>query len=195
MTWAESRHLAAPLSSIDLLLDEASEDAVRRDWDALEHAGFSSLGAHTSASNRPHITLLAAPSPLVLAHPIVASLPLRVGIGAPVLFGAGDRRVLARVVTPTAELLALHATAYAAAGLAERPADPHTPPGAWMPHVTLARRIRLETLGEALRLLGDEIDAEVVEMRRWDPTDHTVTPVATVPPRSMSDGASGGFEH
>ena len=47
--------------SIELLLDPETEERVRSDWQRLAVAGLSSLGAHPSPSNRPHITLLVRP--------------------------------------------------------------------------------------------------------------------------------------
>lgn len=47
----------ADVVSIELLLDPATEDRVRDDWRCLADAGLSSLAAHTSPSNRPHVTL------------------------------------------------------------------------------------------------------------------------------------------
>src|SRR4051812_36725593 len=44
--------------SIELLLDVATEQAVREDWSRLAGAGLSSMGARTSPSHRPHITVL-----------------------------------------------------------------------------------------------------------------------------------------
>jgi hypothetical protein len=43
--------------SIELLFDDATEAAVRRDWTALAQAGLPSQGQHRSPTNRPHVTL------------------------------------------------------------------------------------------------------------------------------------------
>ncbi|MFB2582802.1 2'-5' RNA ligase family protein [Herbiconiux sp. P15] len=114
-------------------------------------------------------------------------LPLAVALGAPLLFGAGDRRVLARSVVPSAGLLRLHAAIHSLVG----PGDdaPHTRPGEWTPHVTLARRLRLETLPQALTLLdaapsgpgadadsnAEEGDATATAARHWDSATATAT--------------------
>lgn len=161
--------------SIELLLDAASEAAVRGDWERLAAAGLSSLAAHTSPSNRPHITLLARPSLRALdAAQVDAHLPLPVRLGAPVLFGDGDRRVLARLVVPTRELLDLHRRVHDRAGASTADAA-HTAPDTWTPHVTLARRMRLAALAEALELLGPAVDGEAVSLRRWDSASARVT--------------------
>ncbi|PPG33522.1 hypothetical protein C5B97_00125 [Pseudoclavibacter sp. RFBB5] len=160
------------------------------------------MGAHTSASNRPHLSLLvrggvapvdaaglnvgvgagaAAESepdaatvhpPLVSAEVRRASgrLPLAVTLGAPLLFRHGDRAVLARTVLPTSGLLELHAEVHALSGTVSAASDlPHTTPGSWTPHVTLARRLKLTDLDRALSALELEpIEAQATELRLWD---------------------------
>jgi 2'-5' RNA ligase len=160
--------------SVEVLLDPESEAAVRGDWQRLADAGLSSMAAHTSPSNRPHLTLLVRPTLAALAFvEAAAHLPLAVRLGAPVLFGEGDRRVLARHVVPSAALLALHGAVHGAAGPGADAA--HTTAGDWTPHITLARRMRLAALPEALGLLGPAIDGQLVALRRWDAASATVT--------------------
>lgn len=164
------------VTSIELLLDDAAEARVRADWDALAAAGMSSMAAHPGASNRPHVTLLARSTPV--ARPLrveAAALPLAVVLGAPLLLGDGDRRVLARSLVPSAALLALQAAVLRAAGDDD---DGRFAPGRWTPHVTLARRIRLADLPQALALLGPPIEAQAVALRRWDAATATVSSVA-----------------
>lgn len=172
----ESRRSA---SSVELLLAPDAEAAVRAEWDALAALGLSSLAAHTSASNRPHLTLVAridlpAPRPDVFAG--VASFPIT--LGAPLLFGTGERRVLARSVVPSAALLDLRARVHSAVG----PGDdaPHTAPGEWMPHVALARRLRVADLPSALDLVGGEIQARAVSVRHWDAAAAVTAVLATL---------------
>jgi 2'-5' RNA ligase len=160
--------------SIELLLDEQSEAAVRDEWQALATAGLPSLAAHTAASNRPHITLLVREQLAVFDPTALAERPaFGVRLGAPLLFGSGDRRVLARSVVPSAELLALHDDVHRSAGPGDDAA--HTAPGAWTPHVTLARRVRLQDLERALALVGGEITGTARALRRWDAATRTVT--------------------
>lgn len=147
---------------------------MRAEWDALAASGMSSLAAHTSPSNRPHVTLLVRDELQGFDVSALVERPsFPVALGAPVLFGTGERRVLARSVVPTAALLDLHAAVHAAAA----PGDdaPHTAPGEWMPHITLARRLRMAGLTGALELVGEEIHGRAVGLRRWDPTTQTVT--------------------
>lgn len=164
-------------SSIELLLDPAAEASIRAEWDALATAGLSSLAGHTSASNRPHITLvarigLAAEDPGVFGR--IASFPIT--LGAPLLFGIGERRVLARSVVPTAELLDLRATLHSAAGPGED--APHTAPGEWMPHVALSRRLRVADLPAALALVGGDVHGHAREVRHWDAGTGVTTTLA-----------------
>jgi 2'-5' RNA ligase len=160
--------------SIELLLDAATEARVRHEWDALAAAGLPSLASHTAPSNRPHITMLVRTElePFAAAD-LIGSLPIPLMLGGPMLFGAAERRVLVRSVVPTADLLALHAAVHGRVP----PGDDarHTRPGEWMPHVTLARRVRLDDLPAAIALVGDELAGQVVGMRRWDAASATVT--------------------
>lgn len=160
--------------SIELLLDAEAEAAVRAEWAALSAAGMSSLAAHPGASNRPHITMLVRSGlPRFDAASVVAHRSFAVVLGAPVLFGTGERRVLARSVVPTAALRDVHAAVHRAAGPGDDAA--HTTPDAWTPHVTLARRIRLAGLPAALALVDGEITATATGLRRWDAATQTVT--------------------
>ena len=103
--------------SVELVLDAASDAAVRAEWAALLAAGLPSRARNPSPTNAPHVTLLAAthlaPDHDAALAEAVAGLPLEVRLGPVVLFGT-DRPVLARLVVPTADLLALHARGYAA---------------------------------------------------------------------------------
>jgi hypothetical protein len=83
----------------------------------------------------------------------------------------GSRRfVLARLVVPTAELLALHR---AVAGAME--AAPDVPErvrvDCWTPHVTIARGLAVEQVDAALAVLGTvpALDGTIEAVRRWDP--------------------------
>ncbi|MFJ4046022.1 2'-5' RNA ligase family protein [Microbacterium sp. NPDC089987] len=170
----------APVVSIELLLDGPTESAVRTEWEALAAAGLSSLAAHRSATNRPHITLLVGVDlPALDPRAFAGRTAFEVRLGAPLLFGTGDRRVLARSVVPSHDLLSLHRDVHAAIGSAAAEADDgaHTAPGAWTPHVTLARRVRTKDLERALGLVGGEIRGTARAIRRWDAATRTVTEI------------------
>ncbi|MCJ1706377.1 2'-5' RNA ligase family protein [Microbacterium sp. VKM Ac-2923] len=164
--------------SLELVFDDASEAAVRREWDALVAADLPSQARHTGASNRPHITLLVRPA---LGDPdlsaLAARLPLQLTLGAPLIFGTGRSRVIARSVVPSVALLDLHSRIHALAG----PGDDavHTRPGSWTAHVTLARRVPLDSLGKASGVLAEAGEAELAVtatgVRRWDSASRTVS--------------------
>ncbi len=166
--------------SIELLLDAASEALVRADWERLAAAGHSSMAAHRSASNRPHVTLLVRPAnaaALAAARFADAAtrLPVTLALSEPIVFAHGDRGVLARRVDLSGDLLALHAAVHAAAGPGVD--APHTAPDEWTPHVTLARRLRLADLEAATALLGPAHPGEGVALRRWDSARRSVTAI------------------
>jgi hypothetical protein len=110
-------------------------------------------------------------------------LPLDCVVGAPVVFGApvfgGPRLTLARLIVPSAELLALHAEIYRLA-LPYVTGQPfaHSRPGHWTAHATLGRRLTAIEVGASLGLAAEvasDLTAEVVALRRWDSdarTDH-----------------------
>lgn len=158
------------VQSVELLLDDAADAAVRAQWRALADAGLPSQARHTGASNRPHVTLAALPAVDPACEPSLAAacgpvLPLAVRLGSPLLFGR-DPYVLVRSVVVTPALLALHADV---ARIVRTPDGTLTTPGLWTPHVTLARRLPGELVGRALDLVaGDDLDAEGVAVRRWD---------------------------
>lgn len=175
------------MHSLELLLDDGAETAVRADWERLAEAGLPSSGRHGAESNRPHITLLAAPS---LAPEVVPDIDARVAAAAgsvdlPVvsagllLFGPGrGGYVVVRQVVTTPELLELHRRVCAVVGPV--PGQSRTSfPGAWTPHITLARRMRPEQLPAALEVLEPHPEPlRAVALRRWDADARTVVRLA-----------------
>ena len=168
--------------SIELLLDSRTDTAIRAAWQALADAGLPSQVQVKSATNRPHITLLAAQriSPEVdeVLRVLAPRLPLDCVVGAHVVFG-GPRLTLARLIVPSAELLALHAEVFRLA-LPHVTGQPfaHCRPGHWTAHASLGRRLTAIEVGAALGLaeeVAPDLAAEVVALRRWDSdarTDH-----------------------
>ncbi|MDQ1123284.1 2'-5' RNA ligase family protein [Microbacterium trichothecenolyticum] len=166
--------------SLELLLDAAADAAVRSEWNLLAAAGLPSQAHHTGETNSPHITLLVRSTlPEIDATAVRPMLPLALTLGAPVLFGSGRTRVVARSVVPSSALLELHTSVHTLAGPGDDVA--HTRPGAWSPHVTLARRVPLDRIGAALDALsggGGDLPARATAIRRWDAALKTVTFVA-----------------
>lgn len=163
-----------PLHSVEGLLDADTDTRVRREWSALAEAGLPSQAGHQGTTNAPHLTLSAAGSvPEAVEARIAQALsgmrPVPVRLGAIVVMGS-RRFVLARLVVPTALLLTLHQTVADA-----MEAAPDVPErvrgGLWTPHVTLARGLAVEQVGEALAVLGPvrPLDGAVESVRRWDP--------------------------
>jgi len=111
--------------SVELLFDPGTEATLRRIWDDLAAADLPSR----VPAGRPHVTMVVAeqiaPDVDALLRPIVQQLPLECDVGAPLLFGQSNA-VLARLIVPTAELLALHADVHRICG-------PHLLPGP-LPH-------------------------------------------------------------
>ena len=158
---------------LDRLLDTGSEAEVRGHWDELAAAGLPSMAQHTDPSNRPHVTLTVVsqqvPDDVERSFAALATgLPIRLTIGAPILFGQGPSRILCRFVVPNERLLQLQARADDALG--SLPRVPHLGPGQWTPHLTLIRRIRLADVPRALEAIGDvrERHGQAVAVRRWD---------------------------
>lgn len=162
--------------SIELLLDEGSETAIRKLWAALGDAGLPTQMHVKSVTNRPHVTLLAAqrinPDIDDILRPLAGRFPVACVVGAPLVFG-GPRHTLARLIVPSAELLALQDEVYRLS-LPYLTGDPfgHCRPGHWTPHVTLGRRFTAAEIGAALAVVGHaagDIAAQVTGLRRWDP--------------------------
>lgn len=161
--------------AVELLLDELSEAAVRDQWRLLDEAGLPSQAQHRGDTNSPHVTLAAVPSVAPDAEENLArlcsdALPLEVRLGALTLFGQ-DPVVLVRLVVLSRELVDLQARVASALGVSE---DSLLSPGRWTPHVTLARRLPLEQLPDAVQVLGaavasrDGTGVRFEGARRWD---------------------------
>jgi hypothetical protein len=165
--------------TIELVFDRGTEAAVRRLWDDLAAAGIPSQ----APASRPHVTLLVADQIAAdvdaLLTPLSQRMPVRCIVGAPVLFGRGSA-VLARLVVPTTELLAVHAEVHRQClpHLVPGPA-PNSEPGQWTAHVTLARRIRGAQLGRALRIVSrpTQIHGSFAGLRRWDGNKRVEHPI------------------
>ncbi len=164
------------MQSAELLLDPATDAAVRAEWAALSAAGLPSQADHRGETNAPHVSVVVAdrfpPAGEEALLATIEALPLSLRLGAPVVFG-GRRLVLARLVVVDRPLLDLHAAVGdALAGASDR--SPHTAPGRWVPHVTLARGIPADALATALEVLGGkggavaDLDGQASVLRRWD---------------------------
>ena len=166
--------------SVELLFDPDTEATLRRIWDDLAAADLPSR----IPAGRPHVTVAVAeriaPDVDAVLRPIAAQLPLACDVGAPLLFGQSNA-VLARLIVPTAELLALHADVHRLCGPHLLPGPlPHSLPGQWTAHVTLARRVEGAQLARVLRLAGQpsEIYGDVAGLRRWNGSERIEYPIS-----------------
>ncbi len=163
------------VQSVELLLDEATDALVRRQWERLAAAGLPSLARQGSGAGIPHVTLAArrwidpASEPGVRVAARALPIPLR--LGALACFGR-SRFVLVRLVAVDVELLGLHARVAAALGPDADDPDQqgNLAPGRWTPHVTLGRRFSPEQVTAALGILdGAGWHAGLAaSCRRWD---------------------------
>jgi 2'-5' RNA ligase len=166
------------MRSIELTFEDTTDAHIRLDWARLADAGVPSQAAHTAPSNRPHITL-AAGAELQLSdgvQELVRLLPVSIGFSGVLVFPGGPGKyVLARSVVMTQRLLELHGLVHG--GLAG--AIYLSRPGAWTPHVTLARRVPQHLLGTAVELLDLRLEGECTHARLWDSGTRTVTPLGS----------------
>ena len=148
--------------SIELLLDDEAEAAIKRQWRLLADAGLPSEHRPDpgTGSRRPHVTVVACEQiPMAtatgLGPTLSQALPLPVVVGVPMIFGTAKvgrpGLILVRQVLASPELLRLQQQ------LKDRcpPAlDRHFDAGRWAPHVTLSRRLRPDQIPIALQLLA-----------------------------------------
>ncbi|GAS96148.1 uncharacterized protein RMCC_3114 [Mycolicibacterium canariasense] len=161
--------------SVELVFDPDTETTVRSIWDALHEHGIRA----PSPGARPHTTAIVADridaEVLTALAGLAGRFPLRVRIGAALVFGR-SAGILARLVVPSTELLDLHREVARLAAAYLRPGPlPHTLPGDWTPHVTLARRVEPAQLATALHITGRpaEIEATAIGLRLWDSATRT----------------------
>ena len=156
--------------SVELLFDLDTEAVIRRAWDDLRDAG---IAAQPPAA-RPHATLCVAQqideAVLAALAGVVDRLAFPVRLGATLVFGR-SAGILARLVVPSRDLIDLHAEVCRLSAPHPRPGPmPHTEPGDWTPHVTLARRVPPDRLARALGIAGRpaEISATAIGLRLWN---------------------------
>jgi 2'-5' RNA ligase len=160
--------------SVELLLDDATDAELRRQWDRLGDAGLpTARRIKPSPSHAPHLTLWAgdvvdAADDRVLPE-LFADLDLELMIGSLMLFG--PRRgcyVLVRQVVASKPLLDLQQQVVRTCGTR---AYPGFQSGRWSPHITLARRVRVDQVSPSLAALGGappELVTRIRHARRWD---------------------------
>jgi len=156
-----------PLHALELLLDEDGDAFVRDIWDDLAAASLPSQAHHRGASNAPHVTLVAVPGitteqAAATSAALAPLLPVALTVTGLALFGR-RRSALALLVAPPPSLTAVVDAQRTALG------DSHD---AWMPHVTLARRLDATGVGQAVGVLtrdGPWPTLTADRLRHWDP--------------------------
>lgn len=167
------------MDSVELLLEATGEELLRSDWDILKRAGLPSQARHTAASNRAHITLLAAPRiPAEYDSTLAAlaeALPLPIHTAGLVLFRTGRGQVLARLGVVSRALYDFHRAVHQALDGVPGVTG-NCVPDRWIPHITLARGMTPGQVAEALDLLpGDHGQLILPTLRRWDSHEKTTT--------------------
>jgi 2'-5' RNA ligase len=133
--------------TVEVLLDEEADLAVREAWRRLADAGLPSQARHRSPTNSPHLTLascpeLTAPIRWELAE-VAAALPLPVRFTGVVRFER-PTSVLAWGLDLDSALAGLHDRVWDAVASDSPPEtlNPLHDPAHWSPHVTLGRSRR-----------------------------------------------------
>ncbi|MFQ6394041.1 2'-5' RNA ligase family protein [Nocardia sp. KC 131] len=169
------------VQSVELLLDDAADTEIRRQWQLLADAGIPSLAATTADTAVPHITVAVARQiwpriERVLEQQSFQPFPVR--LGGLLVFGA-RHPILVRAVVASEQLLAIQRRIFTT--MAQCPGVPaNLRPDEWTPHITLARRVPNQQLGEAVHAVARDRDfrATVVGIRRWDGDQRRAWPVA-----------------
>lgn len=163
------------LHALELVPDDAGQDAVRRDWQRLRDAGLPSQLDHTSPINRPNVSVVAAPGlpeeAIDVARARLGSLlPIRARAAGLLLLG-GSRVTIARAVDIDDDV-----TRRVLAVRVQVPDRQHL---GWLPHVTLARGVDRSLVQDVVDVLGyDDVLLTLTQLRRWDPDTSRATVVA-----------------
>lgn len=140
--------MSAIALAVCLLLDDRADLAVRRLWQRLEAAGIATLLSHTHGRHLPHLTYaslrsydLDAVATALAALPESAPLTLH-------LDGFGTFRRSRCWLAPavSADLVNRQQKVVEAVVATGADLHRHYRPGEWIPHLTLAPRLRLEDL-------------------------------------------------
>lgn len=164
------------MRTVELLGDDALDRAVRSAWQRLDQAGLTSLSRHQHPTNRPHLTLASPEAIPPGADAAIAAalraLPVPVRL-AGLHFFRGRAGVLAWAVDGGDALRDLQAQVWAALDGADR--NPQHEPAAWIPHISLARRLRPEQEALAGHLIGAAAaGGELTAARSYDTVSRTV---------------------
>jgi hypothetical protein len=160
------------LHALELVPDEAGQELVRGDWQALRDAGLPSQLDRRRPTNTPHVTVVSAPGLPEAAIDVSrvrlgTLLPVRARAAGLLLLGGG-RFTIARALDLDDDVVRRV--------LAVRVQVPDRRHVGWLPHVTLARRLDRGSVQRALDVLGHHDDVlTLTQLRRWDPELGAVT--------------------
>jgi 2'-5' RNA ligase len=155
---------------VELLGDDALDRAVRAEWGRLDQFGLPSMAQHQHPTNRPHLTLASAddfpPGAVAAMTEALRVLPISVRLAGLHFFG-GRARVLAWAVDGGDALLDLQAQIWSALHGAD--GNPQHEPGAWTPHISLARRLPPGQEALAAEVVGSAVaEGELSAARSYD---------------------------
>lgn len=146
-----------------LLLDSRADRALRALWRRLEDAGVPTLMTHTHGHHLPHLTFAT-----MLEYDVAAVGEALSGLPKQppetVLLDALGMFRRSRCwlgLAPTAELVERQRAVVAAARATGARVHRSYEPGAWVPHLTLAPRLRLDLLALVARHVFEVLPIEV----------------------------------
>jgi 2'-5' RNA ligase len=153
--------------SVCLLLDDRADRAVRGLWQRLERAGVATLATHTHGRHVPHLTLasllsadLGAVRTAVTELPPMQPLSLRFDA-----LGMFPRSRSWLVPAVTADLTLRQERVVDAVVATGAALHRSYRPGSWLPHLTLAPRLRLEDLPVLARHAFEVLPLEATLVR------------------------------
>ncbi|MFF3891532.1 2'-5' RNA ligase family protein [Streptomyces sp. NPDC001914] len=164
------------MRTVEVLLDEAADLAVRAAWRRLADAGLPSQARHRSPTNSPHLTLASCPE---LTTPIrwalgeaAAMLPLPVRISGVVRYER-PTSVLAWALELDSALADLHGQVWDAVASDSPPEtlNPLHDPRRWSPHITLGRTRRAGAFADRRvpeLLPAPPLSVQLVTLRSYD---------------------------
>jgi 2'-5' RNA ligase len=141
--------------AVELYLDPAADAAVRRLWADLAADGVSAV-MH-EGPYRPHVSLaVMGTADLEALNAALASFaagmsPLALGLSSIGVFPSAEGVVFLGVVV-TEALLRVHTTVHALATRTAGELWDYYTPGRWVPHCTVAYRLRSERIPDVVRL-------------------------------------------
>jgi len=153
--------------SVCLLPDESTDRAVRRLWHRLEQGGVRTLLSHTHGRHVPHLTLASLTSYDLEAVRSALAGPAAAEAVGTTFGGLGmfpRSRVWLAPVVATSLLERQRSVVEAVAGTGAE-VHPHYRSGQWLPHLTLAPRLRLDDLPVVARKVNEVLPLDAVFSR------------------------------